>query len=142
MSESVESLPLPDHPVLAAWASALNATGYWATLMDADWGYVFETDEMLLSYRDMGVATPPPIGAHYLSAEARRFISDMVRGTWASWEGRRGWFLDVARYVLASTPGGREELRRIVDPELAPFVDELQPEDLPPVVVNRSEFTT
>ena len=45
MSQSVESLPLPDHPVLAAWASALNATGYWASLLDAEWRCVFATDE-------------------------------------------------------------------------------------------------
>jgi class 3 adenylate cyclase len=35
--------------------------------------------------------------------------------------------------VLASTPGGREELRRIVDPEFADLVDELEPQDLPDV---------
>jgi hypothetical protein len=35
--------------------------------------------------------------------------------------------------VLASTPGGREELRRVVDPEFADLVDELEPKDLPAV---------
>jgi class 3 adenylate cyclase len=34
-------------------------------------------------------------------------------------------------YVLASTPGGREELRRVVDPEFADLIDELQPRDVP-----------
>ena len=79
MMESLESLPLPDHPLLATWASALNDAGYWATLMDAEWRIVFVTDETLLTYRDMGAATPPPIGAHFLSAEWREFneITDM-----------------------------------------------------------------
>ena len=61
MTEPFESLPLPDHPLLATWASALNDAGYWAVLMDAEWRIVFVTDEMRLSHRDMGVATPPPI---------------------------------------------------------------------------------
>jgi hypothetical protein len=33
----------------------------------------------------------------------------MVGGAWASPEDRRAWFLDAGRYVLAGTPGGREE---------------------------------
>jgi class 3 adenylate cyclase len=41
--------------------------------------------------------------------------------------------LELGPYVLASTPGGREELRRVVDPEFADLVDELQPKDLPAV---------
>ena len=40
------------------------------------------------------------------------------------------WFLAMGRYVLASTPGGREELRGLVDPELADLVDELQPHEV------------
>jgi class 3 adenylate cyclase len=39
--------------------------------------------------------------------------------------------LNTGRYILASTPGGREELRRVVDPSLADLVDELRPEDVP-----------
>ena len=74
MSESVESLPLPKHPLLAAWASALNDAGYWAEVWDADWRYVFETDELRLSYRDMGAPTTPPIGSHFFSAEVRHSI--------------------------------------------------------------------
>jgi class 3 adenylate cyclase len=48
--------------------------------------------------------------------------------------------LNAGRYVLAGTPGGREELRRVVDPALAELVDQLQPEDLPPVWIDRTEF--
>jgi class 3 adenylate cyclase len=142
MTESFESLALPEDPLLAAFASALNDAGYWAYVLDADWRYVYATDELLLSYRDMGVATTTPIGSHFLSAEYRQFITEVVPGSWASWEVRRAWFLDVGRYVLAGTPGGHEELRRIVDPALADLVDVLQPEDLPPVWINRSGFTT
>jgi class 3 adenylate cyclase len=142
MAGSLRSLPLPDDPTLAAWASVLNDAGYWAFLLDAEWRYVFTTQELLLSYRDMGVPTTPPIGSHYFSAEYRQFIAKTTPGVWASSEVRRAWFLDVGRYVLAGTPGGREELRRVVDPELADLVDQLQPQDLPLPWMNRTDFTT
>src|SRR5262245_46968088 len=125
MTESFELLPLPEHPLLKTWASVLNDAGNWANVLDAEWRYVFVTDELRRSYRDMGAATMPLIGAHFLSAEVRRFIRETLGGAWASPEVGRAWFLDVGRYVLAETPGGRDELRRIVDPELAHFVDQL-----------------
>jgi class 3 adenylate cyclase len=142
MAQSLEPLPLPEHPLLRAWASVLNEAGNWANVLDAQWRYVFVTDELRLSYRDMGAATMPLIGAHFFSAQVRQFIRRTLGGAWASPEVGRAWFLDVGRYVLAETPGGREELRRVVDPELADLVDELQPQDLPPVWINRSGFST
>jgi class 3 adenylate cyclase len=142
MTESFESVPQPEHPLLAAWAVALNDAGYWANLLDAKWRWVFSTDEMLLSYRDMGAPGPPPIGSHFFSAEARQFIAATVGGAWASPEAGRAWFVDAGRYMLAGTLGGREELRRVVDPALADLVDQLQPQELPPVWINRSGFTT
>lgn len=142
MTESFESLPLPEHPLLAAWASALNDAGYWADILDAKWRWVFRTDEMLLSDMDMQAPATPPIGSHFFSAEARRFFAAMVGGAWASPEARRAWFLKAGCYVLAGTSGGPEELRRLVDPELADLVDQLQPQDLPPIWTNRSEFRT
>ena len=140
MIEAVESLPLPAHPLLRAWASALNENGYWATLLDAEWQHVFTTDELLLSYRDMGSPTTPPIGSHFFSAEYRKFMA--IPGSFASSEVRRAWFSDVGRYVLAGTPGGRDELRRLVDPELADLVDLLEPNGFPAIWTNLRDFTT
>ena len=65
MSDSFESPPLPEHPLLRAWATVLNDGGYWAVLLDAEWRYVFVTDEMRASYRDLGATTVPLIGAHH-----------------------------------------------------------------------------
>jgi class 3 adenylate cyclase len=141
MTESLGSFPLPDHPLLATWASALNDAGYWATLMDAEWRIVFVTDELLLSHRDMGAALPPPIGAHFLSAEWREF-NETALGSSRSSEDLRASFLDTGRFVLAGTPGGREQLRRVLEPQLASFVDQLQPEELPDVWINRQRFKT
>jgi class 3 adenylate cyclase len=142
MTESFESMPLPEHPLLAAWASVLNDAGYWANVLDAEWRWVFSTDEMRLSYMDTGASTAPPHGTHFFSAEARQFYVETVGDSGASWEVRRRWFLEAGRFLLADTPGGREELRRVVDPELTDLVDQLQPQDFPAVWMNRQEFTT
>src|SRR6476620_2343335 len=131
MSESVESLPLPADPNLAAWASALNDAGHWADVFDATWGYVFATDELRLSYGDTGAVTFLPLGSHLYSAEFTQFRVSVGRQVLPAF--RRAHFLGIGPYVLASTPGGRDELRRVVDPEFANLVDELQPKDLPAV---------
>jgi class 3 adenylate cyclase len=131
MTGVVKSLSLPDHPILAAWASALNETGFWAQIVDANWRYVFVTDELSVTRQALGLPAIP-IGAHLLSAEG---VQAELGGAWPSPEVRRAWFLIRGPYVLASTPGGREELRRLVDPEFADLVDELQPLDHPVVSV-------
>jgi class 3 adenylate cyclase len=95
-----------------------------------------------LSYRDMGASTAPPIGSHFLSEEARQFMASAVPGAWVSAQNRRAWFLQVGRYVLADAPGGREGLRSVVYPELVDLVDLLEPQELPPIWRNESEFTT
>jgi class 3 adenylate cyclase len=49
-----ESYPLPAHPALAAWASALNEAGHWANVLDARFRYVYQTDELRKTFADMG----------------------------------------------------------------------------------------
>jgi class 3 adenylate cyclase len=118
---------------LAKWASVLNETGYWAFVLDARGRFVFFTDELLSSYRAVGASQAVPIGSHFYSAESLRFPGASFGGD----------FLGVGRYLLANTPGGREELRRIVDPRLADLVDELEPEDAPVAWIGkRPEWTT
>ena len=141
MTQPFESLPLPEHPLLRRWASVLNQNGYWASLLDAEWRCVFVTDELLSGYRDMGATTPPPIGTHYFSAETRKFFVGTLGGAWASPDFRRAWFLEAGRYMFPGTPGSREALRRVVDPELADLVDVLQPQDFPAIWTNRTDFT-
>jgi class 3 adenylate cyclase len=139
MTDIFESLALPEHPLLRAWASALNDGGYWATVLDAKWRYVFVTEEMRTSYRDLGATTLPLLGAHLFSAEARLFFRDILRGDPDVASAR---FLEVGRYVLAETPGGRDELRRIIDPELVSLVEELEPRTPPAVWIDESGFST
>ena len=94
---------------------------------------MFATDELRLSYGDTGAVTFLPIGSHFYSAEFMQFLVSVNRGRYVLPEFRRAHFLEIAPYMLASMPGGREELRRVVDPEFADLVDELQPKDLPAV---------
>src|SRR5215471_10535579 len=137
MAGSVSSLPLPDDPRLAAWASALNDAGYFATLLDSHWRSVFLTDEWRLAVGDTGDSTAFPIGSHHFSTDAVDFRKAHFR---APLEVRAG-FRALGPYVLASTPGGRGELRRIVHPEFADLVDELQPQELPVTLARRSGMT-
>jgi hypothetical protein len=86
-------------------------------VLDAGWRVRFETDELVSSYQDQGASKypkDPPIGSHFFSAEARRFYGGTLGGAWATIEVHRARFLDAGRYALADTPGGRDELRRLV----------------------------
>jgi class 3 adenylate cyclase len=109
----------------------MNDAGQWSDVFDADWRYVYATDEMRSSFGDTGAVTFLPIGSHLFSAEFTQFRVAVARQVLP--EFRRAHFLELGPYVLASTPGGREELRRVVDPEFANLVDELQPKDPPAV---------
>jgi class 3 adenylate cyclase len=134
VTESLGSLPLPEDPTLAAWASVLNEAGYWAIVLDAGWRFVFFTDELLLTYGYVGASAAVLVGSHFFSAESSRF-----RGAGFS---NRAAFLSMGRYMLTTTPGGHEELRQVVDPVLADLVDELQPEEVPIAWMARPEWTT
>ena len=130
--EPLETLPLPDDPALASWASTLNNTGHWAWVLDAGWRLVFVTDELRLSYGDTGVSTCFPIGQHWFSTEMAEFMATKLGGWFASPEYWRKLFRGVGPYVLSGTPGGHDSLQRIVDPGLSDLVEEVQPLDFPP----------
>ncbi len=140
MTDRLKSLPSPDDPNLAAWASALNDAGQWADVFDANWRYVYATDEMRLSHGDTGAVTFLPLGSHLFCAEFTQYRVSVARQVLP--EFRRSHFLELGPYVLASTPGGREELRRVVDNEFANLVDELQPKDPPAVWAGHAVFGT
>src|SRR5262245_45955300 len=114
MAGSFESHPLPGDPTLAAWAAVLNEAGYWAYLFDASWRYAFVTDDLRLGSGDTGEVTNVPLGLHFFSAEGTRFRSTLGIG---SPEMRRLRHPRLARFMLATTPGGGDALRRVIDPE-------------------------
>ena len=73
VTDRLKSLPLPDDPNLARWASAMNEAGHWAQLYDSGWRLVWATDEFRLTYGEKGAGTVLPIGFHLYSAEMTRF---------------------------------------------------------------------
>ena len=52
--EPLQSLPLPEDPVLAQCASAVNHAGYWAFILDASWRLVFATDRAQAPAAEIG----------------------------------------------------------------------------------------
>lgn len=139
MTDSVKPSALPDHPVLAAWASALNDTGYWAHLLDSSWRFVFESDELRSSFM-RGEFVELPLGSHVFSVEAIRRFRTVIGGRDYEREGLRARFSALGRLVLATTPGGRDELRRVIDPDLVDLVDDLTPEAFTGAWVDRPKW--
>ena len=142
VTDRLKSLPLPDDRNLAEWSATLNDAGHWSDVFDGKWRYAYATDELRLSVGDTGAVTFLPIGSHFFSREFTQFRVSMHRGRFVLPEFRRAHFLEIGPYVLANTPGGREELRRVVDPEFANLVDQLEPKDLPAVWRSPDVFVT
>jgi class 3 adenylate cyclase len=137
VAESLKMPGLPADPVLAVAASALNEVGYLAQLLDTSWRFVFVTDEMARMFAAIGAATPPLVGWHYFGAEAVRHRQETTGGMHAVREGYRAFFSDLGPYVLASTSGGRDALRQLVDPDLADLVDGMEPREIPAMWVSQ-----
>jgi class 3 adenylate cyclase len=140
VSEPLVTLPLPEHPALAAWAAALNDAGYWAYVLDADWRIAFVTNELRQSLGDAGARTAAPVGSHWFSAETSSFIGETLRGDWSDREFLRKHFQDFGRYVLATAPGGHDRLRKVVDPAYVDLIDEIQPKSVPNVWTMPTSF--
>jgi hypothetical protein len=56
---------------------------------------------------------------------------------WTDRNFRSERFLEQGLYMLATTPGGRDLLRAVVDPDLADLVAQLQPQGIPAVRASR-----
>jgi class 3 adenylate cyclase len=127
--EGQQPCPLPDDPVLAEAALALNEAGQWAEIVDRDWRLVYTTDDLRLAQGAMLNLAPVPLGAHYYSAEAMstreqwRIGPVMVNAT------RESLAATAGAWMLADTVGGREELHDLVDPRLRDIIDEISPTD-------------
>ncbi len=119
-----ETCPLPENPVLAEMAAALNDAGQWAEIVDRDWRWVYATDAARLS-SGLGVR-PVPIarGAHYFGPAALSTRMGWPNGA-AALEYMQASLAALGPLILADTPGGREKLSELVDPRLADVVDGL-----------------
>lgn len=124
----LESYSLPDDPALAEMSRALRDAGHWAWVVDDRWRLVYATDEIRLSLGGLTELAPFAMGKHLFGPE--RFSVSKgwrfgPRGAGLS----RDEFAAIGGCVLADTPGGRDELRRLVDPSLRDIVDDLSPAD-------------
>ncbi len=121
--EGQETCPLPEDPVLAEVAVAMREAGHWAEIVDASWRVVYMTDDLRLGSGGMLELVPVPLGLRQYGPE---WMEEVEQWRMSSLDMVRQTFRAVGPLVLADTPGGREELRRLVDPRLVDIVDALR----------------
>jgi class 3 adenylate cyclase len=131
VSDAPAPLPLPDDPVLAAVAEATEGTGQWAWVMDDRWNVVHTTTAVRTTYGGgAGRLATFAIGRHFFGPESLAAAQTWTFGPNSA--DRLGLvFRELGGWVLTDTPGGADELRATVAPELAGIVDELVPRDPP-----------
>jgi class 3 adenylate cyclase len=120
-----EPLPLPDDPLLAACAQAWNAAGPWGRVFDAGFRNVYMTDELRRSAAGLQGLAPVAIGVHTFSTEALAVWTEYTTVTTSPGDAERERFVSLFPDLLEATPGGRAELRELVDPLFRDLVDEL-----------------
>ena len=120
-----ESYPLPGHPALAEAARAVRDTGHWAWIVDDQWRLVYVTDELRFTFGAGFELAPFALGEHFFGPEAKR-LSEGYRFGANTTELTRLVFAGVGGWMLNDTPGGREELRDLVDPSLRDLVEDLE----------------
>jgi class 3 adenylate cyclase len=124
-----EPCPLPDDPILAAAAQALNETGHWAEILDKDWRAAYMTDEGRRIYGGRVELAQYLVGCHVYSRESIDLMGAWPGGHFPI-KVQREAFAVVGPWILADKPGGRDELRRCIDPRLHDIVDRLVPSPL------------
>ena len=97
-------------------------------MVDPQWRILFVTDELRLTFGGNVELADWPVGVHMFGPEFLAATRAFRFGT-TSDELFRSNFAAVGGWVLKDTPGGREELRTIVDPVLHDMVDTIEPHD-------------
>jgi class 3 adenylate cyclase len=120
--------PLPVDSDLATVARTLRDTGQWAWVVDSRWRCMYITDALRRSAGADERLMPVAMGEHLFGAAAVSAAEQQPVGA-NSAELYRKFFQGVVGMVIADTPGGREELRGLVDVRLADLVDDAVPTD-------------
>ena len=121
-----EPCPPPEDPILAEVAAALQATGDSGWVVNRDWRLVYATDEMRLAVAAGLEMAPVVIGEHLFGPAMLRVCAEWRFGPTRP-ESWRELFSSFGGLVLADTPGGKDELRALVDSSLSDIVDDLTP---------------
>ena len=128
-----ETCPLPDHPVLADLATALNDGGSWGILLDAEWRVVYMTDDIRLSNGGLLERVPVPLHAFYLGAEALDLMLGWSGGVF-SMESYRCGLRVTGPWLLADFADADPSAAERVDPRLRDVLDELTPSTRPEAI--------
>jgi class 3 adenylate cyclase len=123
-----EPYPLPEDPALAEAARAIGAAGHWGWIVDDRWRGLWMSDDLRLSFGALVEYVPVEVGAQMFSPAWLTASLSWRMGS-NSVEINRHFLRALGGMMLADTPGGRDELRDIVDPALRDIVDELTPVD-------------
>lgn len=118
--------PYPDDPVLANAAEALEETGHWAWVLDADWRLVFVTDATRWSYGGGVARADLPVGLPFFGPEGIATARTWRFGPNSS-EHMGRFLAPLAGWMLADTPGGPAALKEVVDPSLHAVIDAARP---------------
>ncbi len=121
-----EPYPLPEDPDLADAARAIRDTGHWGWVVDDRWRSVWASDGLRLSFGALVELALFPMGAYVFGPEWLQASKGWRMGA-NSIEINRFFFRAAGGLMLADTPGGRDELRELVDPTMRDIVDELTP---------------
>jgi class 3 adenylate cyclase len=114
--------------VLADAARAIGAAGHWGWIVDDRWRALWVSDDLRLSFGALVEYAPFELGAHMFSPAWLEASLGWRMGS-NSVEMNRHFLRVVGGLMLADMPGGRDEMREIVDPALRDVVDELTPAD-------------
>lgn len=115
---------LPDDPLLAAAAAALQQGRQMGYVVDAEWNFVFQSDEMRLAFGlDLPLPTP-----YMGTAHLEETLAPTV-GPTTSLDGLKESLIGHARMMLADL--GRAAAEAHVDPRLRDLFDDLAPADAP-----------
>ncbi|HME04892.1 MAG TPA: hypothetical protein VKG38_17860 [Solirubrobacteraceae bacterium] len=109
-------------------ARSLQSSGHWGYVVDSNWRIVYVTDELRLTFGGNTELAIWPIGAHTFGPEMSAAAGHWRFGTTTEALVRSN-FAAFGGWVLADTPGGRDQLRELVDPVLRDMVDDLLPAD-------------
>jgi class 3 adenylate cyclase len=112
-------------PTLRAAFEALQRVEIAAVVWDVRWQVVGVTDEVRAIFGGGVERTEPPLGTHLFSHEWVEF--QLSRPGGATLESQRDAFAAVAPALLASTRGGTDELRVLVDPRLHDLLCGIEP---------------
>ena len=111
-----DSTPLPEEPLLKQAAMAIRDAQQWGSVYDSRWRMVWASDAQIQFWGTFTHMTGP-MGRHifHLPSDATFSEEKIPR------------YLKIGGFVLANTPGGKDELRELVDPSLRHVVDDMVP---------------